>query len=91
MFLIDIIETSNEPNIINQILDKQKTQHMAQETLEEANWKVIGTKENTFYNGAKWNQERMLEFMDAYANDVMGGCTLNAKEWLKQTYKKHNT
>ena len=30
-----------------------------QETLEEANWKVIGTKEDTFYNGAKWQQERM--------------------------------
>jgi hypothetical protein len=29
-----------------------------QETLEEANWKVIGTKDNTFYNGAKWQQER---------------------------------
>jgi hypothetical protein len=30
-----------------------------QETLEEANWKVLGTKNNTFYNGAKWQQERM--------------------------------
>ena len=28
------------------------------ETLEEANWKVLGTKDNTFYNGAKWQKER---------------------------------
>ena len=27
-YLIDIIDTSNEPNIINQILDKQKTRKM---------------------------------------------------------------
>jgi hypothetical protein len=57
MFLIDIIDTSNEPNIINQILDNQKKQHKAQETLEEANWKVLGTKKDTFYDGAKWQQE----------------------------------
>jgi hypothetical protein len=30
-----------------------------QEKLEEANWKVLGTKNNTFYNGAKWQAERM--------------------------------
>jgi hypothetical protein len=89
--LVNIIDTSNEPNIINQILDNQKKQHMAQETLEETNWKVLGTKKDTFYDGAKWQQEKMLEIMDAYAHDVMSGCTLNAKEWLKQTYKKHTT
>ena len=91
MFLIDIINTSSDPNIINKILDNQKTQHMEKETLEEVNWKVIGTKEDTFYNGAKWQQERMLEVMDVFAHDVMGGCTLNAKDWLKQTYKIHTT
>jgi hypothetical protein len=30
-----------------------------EETLEEANWKVLGTKTDTFYEGAKWQQERM--------------------------------
>ena len=35
-----------------------------QETLEEANWKVIGTKEDTFYNGAKWQAERMYSEED---------------------------
>jgi hypothetical protein len=29
-----------------------------QETLEEVNWKVLGTKDDSFYNGAKWQQER---------------------------------
>lgn len=29
-----------------------------QETLEEVNWKVLGTKTDTFYNGAKWQQEK---------------------------------
>ena len=32
---------------------------MKKETLEEANWKVLGTKNNTFYNGAKWQAEIM--------------------------------
>jgi hypothetical protein len=32
---------------------------MNTETIEEANWKVLGTKNDTFYNGAKWVQERM--------------------------------
>ena len=26
-----------------------------------------------FKEGAKWQQERMFEIMDAYADDVMGG------------------
>jgi hypothetical protein len=32
---------------------------MNKETLEEANWKVLGTKTDTFYNGAKWQADRM--------------------------------
>ena len=31
---------------------------MNKETIEEANWKVLGTKTDTFYNGAKWQQEQ---------------------------------
>jgi hypothetical protein len=37
---------------------------------------------------AKWQQERMYEIMDLYADDVMGGCTLRAKEWFEQ-FKKN--
>ena len=33
-------------------------------------------------------QERMFEIMDSYVDDVMGGCTLRAKEWFKQYKKK---
>jgi hypothetical protein len=35
-----------------------------QETLEEANWKVLGTKNDTFYNGAKWQEQRMFSEED---------------------------
>jgi hypothetical protein len=34
---------------------------MKQETLEEANWKVLGTKNDTFYNGAKWYREQLKQ------------------------------
>ena len=37
---------------------------------------------------AKWQQEKMYEIMDAYANDVMGGCNLMAKEWFEQFKNK---
>jgi len=37
---------------------------MKQETLEEANWKVLGTKNDTFYNGAIWQAERMYSEED---------------------------
>jgi hypothetical protein len=32
---------------------------MNKEMIEEASWKVLGTKTDTFYNGAKWVAERM--------------------------------
>jgi hypothetical protein len=35
-----------------------------QETIEEANWKVLGTKNDTFYNGAKWQAQRMYTEAD---------------------------
>jgi len=40
-----------------------------------------------FIEGAQWQQKEMFEIMDAYANDVMGGCTLRAKEWFEQNKK----
>jgi hypothetical protein len=45
-----------------------------QETIEEANWKVLGTKNNTFYNGAKWQQERSYseEDMKQFAFECVG-------------------
>ena len=72
---------------------------MEKETLEEAaerlypeNWESImdgqhdsnSYERNAFIKGAKWQQERIYEIMDAYADDVMGGCTLRAKEWFEQ-------
>jgi len=36
-----------------------------------------------FIAGVKWEQERMFETMDAFAEDVMGGCNLRAKEWFE--------
>lgn len=65
-----------------------------QETLEEANWKVLGTKYDTFYNGAKWQSERMYSeedleeafksgFTNCYNND-----NLTFGEWFEQFKKK---
>ena len=66
-----------------------------QETLEEANFKVLGTKTDTFYNGAKWQQERMYsdEDMQEYAEFCIR-CNQNtlpciiAKDWFEQFKKK---
>ena len=41
-----------------------------------------------FKEGAKWKEEEMLEIMDAFTEDVMGGCNLRAKEWLEQFKNK---
>ena len=37
-----------------------------------------------FKEGAKWQQERMFEIMKAYADDVVCGYSLRAKEWFQQ-------
>jgi hypothetical protein len=70
-----------------------------QETLEEAFSSYVNEKyhlptqgsipdlESARF-GAKWQQEKMYEIMDLYADDVMGGCTLRAKEWFEQFKKK---
>ena len=70
-----------------------------QETLEEAaeryfpSAEKIGGENYTAYKGfiagAKYMEKKMLELMDSYADDVMGGCTLRAKEWFEQF--KHKT
>jgi len=43
---------------------------------------------NAFTEGAKWKEYQMIEIMNCYADDVMGGCTLRAKEWIEQFKKK---
>jgi hypothetical protein len=67
-----------------------------QETLEEAGIAYAKTvNENHtshmlgFYNGAKWAQKKIYEIMDLYTDDVMGGCTLRAKDWFEKN--KTNT
>jgi len=68
-----------------------------QETLEEANWKVIGTKNDTFYNGAKWQQERMYSeedmaeaFIACWKANVPDGieCKVSFNKWFEQFKKK---
>lgn len=45
-----------------------------------------------FINGAEYGaerqQERMYEIMNAYVDDVIGGCNLRAKDWFNQNKKK---
>ncbi len=71
-----------------------------QETLEEANWKVLGTKNDTFYIGAKWVQKKMyseedlreafrqgqdnMDYSDTYGWDSK----LTEQEWFEQFKKK---
>jgi hypothetical protein len=62
-----------------------------QKTLEEAAANLADPnlcKTDNWIAGAKWQQERMYEIMDLYADDVMGGCTLRAKEWFEKNKKK---
>jgi hypothetical protein len=70
---------------------------MEKETLEEAakntTSKYINEREKQtayleFIEGAKWQAEKMCEIMNAYTDDVMGGCNLRAKEWFEQFKKK---
>jgi hypothetical protein len=69
---------------------------MEKETLEEANWKVLGTKNDTFYIGAKWMQERMYSEEDlqtaffaglrkAHSSKKHSVCW---EEWFEQHKKK---
>jgi hypothetical protein len=46
------------------------------------------TQRDSFIAGAKCMEKKMLELMDSYADDVMGGCTLRTKEWFEQFKKK---
>jgi len=70
-----------------------------QETLEEAAERIAydSTEENKgfpsikmFIKGGNWQAERMYEIMNAYADDVMGGCNLRAKEWFEEYKNKQD-
>jgi hypothetical protein len=60
-----------------------------QETLEEANWKVLGTKNDTFYNGAKWQAERMYSEKEVLELLIKSHFVeQNIEEWFEQHKKK---
>ena len=68
---------------------------MEQETIEEANWKVLGTKIDTFYNGAKWQAERMYSEEDMREAFIAGtqfeedyDYNLYMENWFEQ-FKKN--
>ena len=68
---------------------------MNKETLEEANWKVLGTKTDTFYNGAKWQAERMYSEEDMREAFIAGtqfeedyDYNLYMEKWFEQFKKK---
>jgi hypothetical protein len=57
-------------------------------TIEEIPVKEMAKKD--FIEGAKCQAERMFEIMDAYVDDVMGGCTLRAEQWFEQFKQQQN-
>jgi hypothetical protein len=60
-----------------------------QETLEEANWKVLGTQDDTFYKGAKWQKER--SYSEEEVLKLLRKCHFveqNIEEWFEQYKKK---
>jgi alkyl hydroperoxide reductase subunit AhpC len=58
---------------------------MNKETIEEANWKVLGTKTDTFYNGAKWQQEQdKNKYSEEEVLDI-----INSFEKLCYTYQSN--
>lgn len=68
---------------------------MKEETIEEAARRIFGDDEDgnylekkAFIKGVKLGQEKMFEIMDLYTDDVMGGCTLRAKEWFEKNKTK---
>ena len=63
---------------------------MKTETLEEANWKVLGTKNDTFYNGAEWQQERMYseEEMIAFGEFIFKHTLLAHSKGVKNLFKQ---
>jgi hypothetical protein len=80
-----IIIPQEEPKYTTSNLDNEKYKDysvMNKETLEEANWKVLGTKTDTFYEGAKWQAKKSYNEAIEFA------------EWIRikdfQTTSKNN-
>lgn len=44
--------------------------------------------EKLFEQAKQMEREQMIDFADAYANDVMGGCMKPASDYFTQTYKQ---
>ena len=67
---------------------------MEQETIEEANWKVLGTKIDTFYNGAKWqaersfNNEEVIKIIQECKSYLSFGDEFDEIKWFEQFKKK---
>jgi hypothetical protein len=69
---------------------------MKKETLEEVSWKVLGTKDDTFYNGAEWQSERMYTYdelrqiaYNAYCKGQLDNPTEGEFNlWIQQFKKK---
>ena len=64
-----------------------------QETLEEVNFKVLGTKTDTFYNGAKWQQEQdKNKYSEEEVLKFLINCPTNTEketiEWFEKFKKK---
>ncbi len=77
------------PEVLPDVMFYESLQETKQETLEEVLQKYpLINQRIGFKNGAKTFEENMIELMDSYADDVMGGSTLRAKEWFEKFKKK---
>ena len=63
-----------------------------QETLEEANWKVLGTKDDTFYNGANWQADRMglMEIELRHTKTLLASCEKALEDRDKQAERMYS-
>jgi hypothetical protein len=89
----EIIDISDHDGIGNAV-DNLNNEPPQETTIEEANWKVIGTKNDTFYNGAKWQKKRMYSEEEVYhilvehTAFLFQGGKSTLSEWFEQFKKK---
>jgi len=71
-----------------------KRQETLEEDLLDTAIQVIGSNSvvtiKEFLIKNNWQSEKMYEIMNAYADDVMGGCNLRAKEWFEEFKNKQD-
>jgi len=66
---------------------------ITQQTLEEANWKIIGTADDTFYNGAKWqsnstySKETVDKLLDKLLENNM--CSHSGDKLIREFKEAH--